>query len=63
MSAAGRVAQVETDPLNACSFGRVTYASASDAGMVRDTLAVDPEVTLVVFKHCTTGYPAFAAHS
>ncbi|KAL3151831.1 hypothetical protein ABBQ38_012796 [Trebouxia sp. C0009 RCD-2024] len=25
-------------------FGRVTYASATDASMVRDTLAVDPEL-------------------
>lgn len=34
--------------LKACSFGRVTYASASDASMVRDTLAVDPEVIKVI---------------
>ena len=49
--------------LNACSFGRVTYASSSDASMVRDTLAVDPEVMIVEFKHRATGSLALAAHS
>ena len=32
-----------------CSFGRVTYASETAASMVRDTLAVDPEVRPVMF--------------
>ena len=34
--------------MTSCSFGRVTYASETDASMVRDTLAVDPEVRPVL---------------
>lgn len=60
--------------LSAYSFGRVTYASASDANMVRDTLAVDPEVktvfcmqlglgcsSLVFFYDCSSSMIAAAA--
>lgn len=37
-------------PANACSTGRVAYASEQEAAIVRNTLAVDPEVSWRVVR-------------
>ena len=40
-----------SETLYVCSFGRATYASHADACIVRDTLAVDPEVRAAAQEH------------